>query len=66
MPLPQRDMLCETLEERIISYADLFYSKNPDNLWKKKSVAQVREKVEKYGKRQQKLFEKWYKEFEGK
>ncbi len=64
MPLPQRDMLCETIEEKIISYADLFYSKNPDKLWQRKTIPQIREKAKHYGKRQEKLFEKWYKEFE--
>jgi len=29
IPLPHRDMLCETIEEKIISYADLWYSKKP-------------------------------------
>ena len=65
MTLPHRDMLCETIEEKIISYADLFYSKNPDKLWRKKTIAQIRIKAANYGKRQEKLFDKWYKEFEG-
>lgn len=64
MPLPHRDMLCETIEERIVSYADLFYSKNPERLWRKKTITQIREKAKSYGKRQEKLFEKWFIEFE--
>lgn len=66
LPLPQRDMLCETVEENIISYADLYFSKNPTNIWKKKSKSQVLEKVKSYGKRQEKLYAKWVKEFEAK
>ena len=38
LPIPQRDMLAETLEEEIISWADLFYSKNPDKLWQERSL----------------------------
>jgi uncharacterized protein len=66
IPLPQRDMLCETIEEKIISYADLFYSKNPKRLFVEKPLKQVQAKVKKYGKRQEKLFKEWYKLFEGK
>ncbi len=66
LPLPHRDMLCETIEEKIISYADLFYSKNPERLWQRKSLQQIRDKAKHYGKRQEKLFEKWFREFENK
>jgi len=64
--LPQRDMLCESIEEKIISYADLFYSKNPKRLFIEKPLKQVQAKVKKYGKRQEKLFKEWHKLFEGK
>lgn len=64
LTLPQRDMLCETLEEKIISYADLFFSKNPEKLWLEKPVKQVRAKAKRLGKRQEKLFEKWQERFE--
>ncbi|RYD76347.1 MAG: HD domain-containing protein [Sphingobacteriales bacterium] len=66
IPLPQRDIICETIEEKIISYADLFYSKNPRKLFAEKPLKQVQAKVKKYGKRQEKLFKEWYKLFEGK
>lgn len=66
LPLPHRDMLCETIEEKIISYADLFYSKNPQKVFFEKPVKQVRAKVKHYGKREEKLFREWYKLFEGK
>jgi uncharacterized protein len=64
IPLPPRDILCETIEEKIISYADLFYSKNPKKLFVEKSIKQVREKAKHYGKRQEKLFKEWSKLFE--
>lgn len=66
LPLPHRDMLCKTIEEKIISYADLFYSKNPKKIFFEKPVKQVRAKVKRYGKREEKLFREWYKLFEGK
>jgi uncharacterized protein len=66
LPLPHRDMLCESIEEKIISYADLFYSKNPQKVFFEKPVKQVRAKVKHYGKREEKLFREWYKLFEGK
>lgn len=64
IPLPHRDMLCETIEEKIISYADLWFSKNPRRIFYEKSLKQVREKVKGYGKRQEKLFKEWYEVFE--
>jgi uncharacterized protein len=66
LPLPHRDMLCSTIEEKIISYADLFYSKNPKKIFVEKPIKQVRDKVKKYGKREEKLFKEWSKMFEGK
>ena len=62
IPLPVEDFLAETIEEKIISYADLFYSKNPDKIWKKKSVSEIKEKLTKRPESLA-LFKKWYKEF---
>jgi uncharacterized protein len=64
MPLPPRDIIAETIEEKIISYADLFFSKNPTRVFLEKPLSQVKAKVKKYGKRQEKLFKEWYKQFE--
>lgn len=63
--IPPVDMLAETIEEKIISYADLFYSKNPSKLWVEKSHKLVRSKAILMGKRQERLFEKWIFDFEG-
>lgn len=62
IPLPKEDFLAETIEEKIISYADLFYSKNPDKVWKKKSPNEIKEKLIKRPENLE-LFKKWYKEF---
>ncbi|MFY0672742.1 MAG: HD domain-containing protein [Bacteroidia bacterium] len=62
LPLPPHDIVAETIEEKIISYADCFYSKNPKNLWRKKKYEEI---VEKLAKRpgHQERFKQWYKEF---
>ena len=46
LPLPIRDMLPLTTEEKIISFADCFFSKT--NIGKEKSHKEVREVVSKY------------------
>lgn len=62
MDLPHEDFLCDSIEEQIISYADLFYSKNSRKLFTKKKISAVREKI-KDRPLQRDRFEKWYKEF---
>lgn len=62
LPLPHKDILCVTMEERIISYADLFFSKKVDRLFQQKSVSQIRNKLTSRPK-QLKKFNHWYREF---
>lgn len=64
LPLPARDMRPETLEEEIICYADLFYSKGKKNRDHKKSPDEVRRKLLKYGKDNALIFDHWRKRFE--
>jgi uncharacterized protein len=48
LPLPARDMAPETLEEKLICFADKFYSKShPDKV---KTVDQIRKSLARYGK----------------
>ena len=49
LPLSARDMLPVTLEEKIICYADKFYSKKPGALCSEKTLEEVREYIRKYG-----------------
>ena len=49
LPLPARDMLPVSLEEKIICYADKFYSKKPGALCSEKTLEEVRENIRKYG-----------------
>jgi uncharacterized protein len=49
LPLPVRDMLPLTLEEKIICYADKFYSKKTGAVCSEASVGEVRKGIRKYG-----------------
>ena len=49
LPLPARDMLPLTLEEKIICYADKFYSKTGSPEGIEKSIADVRQGMRNYG-----------------
>jgi uncharacterized protein len=64
LPLPARDMQPETLEEQIICYADLFYSKGDKNSATEKTFSKISEKLEKYGKNKVEIFEHWQEKFE--
>lgn len=63
LPLPHRDMTPETLAERIICYADLFFSKNPERLEKEKSVEKIRHGLAKFGDSKVAIFDAWQLEF---
>lgn len=43
--LPLAQFLPQSIEEEIISFADLFYSKDVATLWRKRDVAEVRQAV---------------------
>ncbi len=63
LPLPARDMLPETQEERIIGWADLFYSKKPHRLWEEASYKHIERGLAKFGARQPEAFRQWSREF---
>lgn len=50
LPLPARDFLPETFEEKLIAYADSFYSKNPARLREEKTWHRVLSGCEKFGR----------------
>lgn len=64
LPLPVRDMRPETLEEQIICYADLFFSKGKKNRGRERTISEVRKKLVKYGQRNVTTFNQWVKRFE--
>lgn len=56
LPLPERDMVPVSLEERIICFADKFFSKNPATIEKEKSLDEIIKLLEYHGKDQVKKF----------
>jgi uncharacterized protein len=49
LPLPKRDFMPKTVEEKIICLADKFYSKNPEKLFKEKSLSKIKRNLKKRG-----------------
>jgi uncharacterized protein len=64
LPLPLRDMLPVTLEEKIIAYADKFFSKKAGQ-GGEKPFADVVKEIERYGRRQVETFLAWAEMFGG-
>jgi uncharacterized protein len=60
LPLPPRDMVPTTLEEQIVAYADLFFSKDPARDGKERSVAQVRDTLMRFGADKVAIFDQWH------
>jgi uncharacterized protein len=63
LPLPPKDMFPTTLEEEIISFADLFFSKQPQFLTMPKTLADVERDVKHYGEDSYEIFKKWLDKF---
>jgi uncharacterized protein len=63
LPFPPQDIFPATIEEQIISFADFFYSKNPDKLWQAKSLDKVRNSVAKRGAAKSAILEEWIRKF---
>jgi uncharacterized protein len=63
LPLPLRDMSPTTLAEEIICFADLFFSKSPGKLERRKPVDKVRAKLAGFGEGKIQIFDSWLKRF---
>jgi len=61
--LPIRDMIPITIEEQIIAYADLFFSKNPQRLEQQRSAEKVRKSLRTFGKEKGLIFDHWQQRF---
>ena len=48
-----------SIEEKIVSFADLFYSKNPSDLKYEKNVAEIKNGLVKFGEFKLRTFDKW-------
>ncbi|MBU1167765.1 phosphohydrolase [Patescibacteria group bacterium] len=64
LPLPQRDMIPEEMEEKIISYADLFYTKKPSKIFVEKSPDEIISALSKINPAKVDIFKSWQKELE--
>ena len=60
LPLPVRDMVPVSIEERIIAYADKFYSKTNGSEEGEKSVEAVKRGLLKFGPEKVQRFESWH------
>jgi len=65
LPLPVRDMIPQTLEETIITYADLFFSKGEQELTHEKGIERVRQSLVRFGAEHLATFERWHARFAG-
>jgi uncharacterized protein len=59
LPLPERDMVPESIEEKIICFADKFFSKTEHELLHEKDLERVRAIVKNYGVDKLRLFDNW-------
>lgn len=63
LPLPARDMFPVTLEEQIVTYADLFFSKSPRENDRERTFAEVRSSVERHGAEKLQILDAWHDRF---
>ncbi len=63
LPLPLREMLPVTLEEQIVTYADLFFSKSPGEKDRPRDIAAVRRTLGRYGPDKLFVFDAWHARF---
>lgn len=61
--LPPRDLVPVTVEERIVCYADKFFSKTPGSISREKSLDDILSNLSRFGENQAKTFLRWHKEF---
>jgi len=63
LPLPRRDMTPQTLEEEIVAYADLFFSKNRKPGKGPRPPEKVRAKLARHGPHKTAIFDQWHRRF---
>jgi uncharacterized protein len=63
LPLPLRDMVPVTLEEKIVCYADKFFSKTPSEK-KEKTPEEILHSLSRFGRDKKEKFLSWMDEFE--
>lgn len=64
LPIPKREMVPLSREEKIISFADLFYSKKTGAVHIEKSADDVRKNLMQFGPHKAVIFDAWLQEFD--
>jgi uncharacterized protein len=64
LPLPHREMVPVTIEEKIICYADKFFSKSAKDLSKPKPVEKIKKSLGKHGPGKWEIFQEMMEMFE--
>ncbi len=64
-PLPPRDMIPQSLEERIVCYADKFFTKRLDRIDLEMSAQEVRDIIRSYGEEKLRIFDEMHRLFSG-
>ncbi len=59
LPLPHREMSPDTIEEKILCYADKFFSKTGKNLYKPKKLKKIYKNLLKYGEGKVRKFDEF-------
>ena len=59
LPLPTRDMVPVSIEEKIVCFADKFFSKNGNLNEKEKSIKEILSDLERYGHDKVECFQEW-------
>ena len=65
LPLPKRDMTPVSICERIVCFADLFFSKKPGRLDHELTESEVRQGLARFGGGKVEIFDAWLQEFLG-
>ena len=65
LPLPAREMRPLSLEEKIVTYADLFFSKNAREADRQRNPDKVRRILARYGEEKIAVFDAWHARFGG-
>lgn len=63
LPLPAQNFLPETQAEKIITYADLFFSKREATLWQEDTPEEIETELSNFGAEQVATFRAWRREF---
>jgi uncharacterized protein len=63
LPLPKQAILPQTVEERTISFADIFFTKRQGSVWEERTIAQARASLTKINPKKGAIFDAWCDEF---